>query len=115
MFGAEGPIQDKTLAESRAAVCCAPCPENQAGDWLSFFTVPVSAALRAALSALKHQGLETSRDEGLHVCRACSCPMKLKVWARLPHILKHIPAESKSKLWQQCWVLKEEREAKNNG
>jgi hypothetical protein len=117
MFGPEGPVQDKALAEARAAVCagvCAagapqgkPCPKNQPGDWLSYFTVPVSNALRAALAALKGQGLSTTRDDDLHVCAACDCPLKLKVWARLDHILAHIPPESKAGLVDNCWIRTE--------
>lgn len=109
MFGPEGPITDRNLAEQRAAVC-AVCPLNQAGDWTALFTVPVSNTIRAVLGAIKGQGLTTTRDEALHVCSACACPMKLKVWCRLPHILNHMPAESKAALDPRCWITREAAE-----
>lgn len=108
-FGPEGPITDRNLAEQRAAVC-AVCPLNQAGDWTAIFTVPVSLTLRAILGLLKGQGLTTSQDEKLHVCSACACPMKLKVWCRIHHITDHIPPESKAALAQGCWITKEAAE-----
>lgn len=106
MFGAEGPLHDHAQAEARAAVCVR-CPLNEPGDWLSFFTVPAANLLRSALEQIKGQGLTTSRDADLHVCSACDCPMKLKVWCRLPHILAHIPAESQARLWGECWIRAE--------
>lgn len=109
MFGPQGPITDKSLAEKRAATCAA-CPKNEKGDWTRYFTVPLSRALRSALSLIKKQGMETSRDADLRVCTACDCPCGLKIWARLPHILNHMPKENYDALDHNCWVLSEEKQ-----
>jgi hypothetical protein len=105
MFGPAGPV-DKALAESRAAVC-AKCPLNLKGDWTRFFTVPASNAIRAMLGLIKDANLETPHDAALMLCDACGCPCKTKVWARLDHILKHLPEESKAALHPDCWIRKE--------
>jgi hypothetical protein len=107
MFGKAGPV-DAALAESRAAVC-AKCPLNdKVATWEDFFTVPAANWIRKALGVVKDLELKTSHDGELGVCRACDCPMKLKVWAKLEHILEHIPAESKAALDTGCWIRSEE-------
>ncbi len=108
MLGAAGPIPDRAQAEARAAVC-AGCPKNDPGDWLAYFTVPAARAIRGALNAFREQQLVTALDDRLHLCSACDCPLRLKVWARLSHILAHIPPESKAALHPGCWILAEEK------
>lgn len=110
MFGKEGP---DTLehATARAKVCAA-CPLNNKGDLLRFFTVPAATALRAMLGWFKKMRLETPEDANLQICEACYCPTKLKVWCRLSHILKHIPKEDYAALDANCWILREESDAK---
>ena len=95
----------KELSERRAATC-ADCPQNEVGDWLRFFTQPVSNAIRIALNSRREMKLETSSDDKLGVCNACSCPLKLKVHMPLDRILSHLPAESKAALDPRCWILK---------
>lgn len=107
MFGEEGPIRDKAKANARALVCVS-CPKNAPGDWTRFFTVPAQAVVRKMLGIVKDLDLKTDLDDQLHVCEACGCPLKGKVFARIKHILKHIPAEDKAALWEHCWILKEE-------
>jgi len=106
MLGSEGPV-DLPVAESRAAVCAA-CPMNEKGDLLDFFTAPVATALRGMIGLLHARKLATSQDAKLSVCSACGCPCKTKVWARLPHILHHMPAHSTAALHPSCWILKEQ-------
>ena len=101
------------MAERRAQVC-AGCAHNTRGDWTSFFTVPVAATLRSALALIKGQGLATSLDESLHVCGVCSCPLKLKVWARLSHITEHAPEEVMRNLPPHCWIKTEQTAQSNN-
>lgn len=102
--GAEAvpPIQ----AAKRAGVCVT-CPLNEKGDWTSFFTVPVSMAIRKLLDRKREWKLTTPFDEKLHVCAACLCPLPLMV---------HVPArtkwdkmtdEAKAALWSECWLPKE--------
>jgi hypothetical protein len=103
--GSEAVIPSQS--EERAAVCAA-CPLNDIGDFTRFFTVPVSEAIRAALSQKKDWKLETPYDDRLGVCSACSCPMKLKVHMPLADILKRLKPEDKTNLDSKCWIRLEE-------
>ena len=106
MFGADGPV-DKATANARAAVCAA-CPLNdKVSAWTDYFTVPAAAFIRKALGIIKDLDLKTEKDAELNLCKACDCPLKTKVWARLEHIEAHIPAESKARLHPKCWILNE--------
>lgn len=106
MWGKEGPIRDRDLANRRAATCVT-CPKHDKGDWTRWFTKPAQALIIKSLAMVKDLDLRTDHDSELQVCTACGCPMKGKVWARLEHILKHIPAEDKAELDPGCWILKE--------
>lgn len=108
MFGKEGPIRDKSVAERRAAICVE-CPMNDKGDWTRFFTVPAQAMIRKALGVVKDLDLTTSLDEKLQICQVCGCPLKGKVWARLPHILNHISKNDYGQLPPQCWIAQESK------
>lgn len=94
-------------SERRAGTCFA-CPKNTKGDWTRYFTLPVSNAIRHELNRRRDMSLSTSFDEGLNVCEACLCPLKLMVHVPLEVKLKHMPEEVKKDLWPNCWVLKEE-------
>lgn len=93
-------------AEARAGVC-AGCSFNEKGDWLRFFTVPVSEAIRAALQQRRNWNLSTSHDNDLGVCNACDCPMKLKVHMPLERIKNALSQETAGNLPGHCWIRKE--------
>lgn len=94
------------IAERRAAVC-ADCPKNDGGDWKAYFTVPIAEKIRQQM-ALRHDlELRTSLDNRLTVCSGCDCPLALKVWAPLDHVLAHTSEETKGRLDERCWVLRE--------
>lgn len=102
----QGNPVDRALAESRAKICSV-CPENGQGDFTRWFTVPLSEAIRKAESKLKEQKLETSLDDKLQVCEACSCPIKLKVHCSLKTIKSHMIPETQKELHKDCWILNE--------
>lgn len=112
MFGDEGPIQDRDLAAKRALVCAGTtpenkCPMNDTGDWTRFFTVPAQAVIRKALGIVKDMDLTTPHDDKLNVCTACGCPLKGKIYARVPHILAHMADSDRATLPAHCWILTE--------
>lgn len=109
-LGSSGRSVQKEQAENRAAVCVV-CPQNRDGDWTTMFTKPVSDMLRLQLSIKGDLKLATSKDNQLHICQACSCPLKLKVWTPLRHILDNMDAETKARLQPEfpvCWIRSEE-------
>jgi hypothetical protein len=96
------------LADKRASVCT-DCPMNQRGDLLSFFTRPVSEAIRAALNLRSSWNLRTDNDANLGVCQACNCPLKLMVHVPLELKLKSMNQETLDALHPSCWILSELR------
>jgi hypothetical protein len=97
------PIQK---AIDRAKVCSI-CPLNGSGGLLKYFTVPVSEAIRAAVSKRAEWKLETRYDDQLGVCTACDCPLKLKVHMPIENILTRLKQEQMTKLHPNCWILTE--------
>lgn len=99
----EGDPVDGEMANARASVCVT-CPKNVKGDWKKFFTVPAAESIRLMIEARSGLKLSTFHDEELHICEPCSCPLKLKVHAKLETVLKHTAAEIMDQLPEFCWI-----------
>lgn len=101
----EGAVPEpQHVAESRALIC-ATCPQNQPGNWASIFTEPVANTIRKTIELKQSMKLKTAVDDKLGVCVACSCPLPLKIFSPMKHILAHMPDEVKAKLDVRCWIL----------
>jgi hypothetical protein len=103
-LGSGGKSVEQPLADSRAAIC-ANCPRNDGGDWTAYFTKPIADKIRTQLEIRGDLQLRTPHDEKLTVCSACDCPLKLKVFVPLDHILAHTSEDTKTKLDPRCWIL----------
>ena len=98
-----------TLAKQRAETCVK-CPMNGPGDWKKYFTGPVAALIKLQVGMKHDMKLETPVDSKLGVCTACDCPLQLKVWVDIEHILKSSTEEALRKMavdGKACWVTKE--------
>lgn len=105
-FG-EGTPVDKTVAETRAAIC-AECDQNEKKkSIMQWFTGTAAREIMAIFSALNDLDLHTSKDEKLNICKACDCPLKAKVWAPLRIIKKHLRQDSYHRLDEKCWIRHE--------
>lgn len=103
MFGEGGKPVVSEEADRRAKICV-DCPQNGKGDWTRFFTVPASVTIKKQLAIIHDLSLTTPLDDQLGVCQACGCPLHLKVWAPLEHILKNQSADVESQLDARCWI-----------
>lgn len=104
-LGSGGKPVEQSLADSRASICST-CPKNDGGDWTSYFTKPIADRIRTQLEIRGDLQLRTPHDDKLTVCSACDCPLKLKVWTPLDHILSHTSEETKTKLDPRCWITR---------
>ncbi len=95
-----------SLAESRASVCVT-CPNNQPGDWKTFFTEQAAALILKTLELKNDMDLSTSVDEKLGLCRVCLCPLKSKAWVPLSHVKAHTSATVLANLPSPCWIKDE--------
>jgi hypothetical protein len=93
-------------AEMRALVCSV-CPENGRGGFESYFTKPVSEAIRKEMSKRGEWNLSTTHDKELGVCQACHCPLPLMVHVPLEMKLKHLPQDARERLDLNCWIRRE--------
>lgn len=106
-LGDHGDPVHPILAESRASYCVK-CPQNVEPKWWERVKSAIAGVIRGQL-ALKHgMNLTTRHDDDLHMCRACGCCMKLKVWVPRDHVRKHTPRDALNKMPKyMCWVRKE--------
>jgi hypothetical protein len=94
------------IANSRAGTC-ADCPQNQPGDIFSIFTAPIAEKLRTQLEMRRSLNLSTPVDDKLKICKACHCPLTLKVHVPLQHIKDHLTDDVQADLDPRCWILSE--------
>lgn len=113
-WGAGGKPVAQNVADVRASTCVG-CELNENVGLLAKFTVAAAAKIQESIEELNNQKLVTIHDHRLseHICRACDCPLRLKVWTPLEHIVKHMPEEAKKRLDKGCWILKEMKEVPN--
>ena len=98
---------DPRLADKRAFIC-ASCPKNGDGPLTGWFTEPAAKAIGEAIEERHKLKMETHYDESLGTCTACFCVLVVKVWEPLDIALKHLPAEARKDLWENCWMKTEE-------
>jgi hypothetical protein len=101
-FGDGRPVP-QDVADKRAAVC-APCRLNEPGGLLERFTQAAAKEIMSIYGVLNDLNCKTALDEKLHVCSACQCPMKSKIWVNRDVIMKHMPKENFDKLVPECWM-----------
>lgn len=94
------------VAERRANICVT-CPKNDGGDWKKYFTEPIAAKIKKQLEIKNDLTLKTSVDDKLTVCSSCDCPLLLKPWTPIEHILAHTSEETMAQYDRRCWVLAE--------
>ena len=110
-LGSGGRPVEQALADVRSERCVQ-CPLNGQGGLEHYLTVPASNAIKLQLEIKNDMKLATSSDEKLGVCEACLCPLKLKVWCPLDHIMKQMDDETFSRLHPRCWIIGEQEPIK---
>lgn len=98
------------LAESRARTCVA-CPLNDTESSLSdLFVESAAHEISALIQLVKDTDMRTLHDDDLGICRACGCPMKVKVHSRIEKLSGVLQADVWDKLNKdnpKCWLLSE--------
>lgn len=94
-----------SMEATRRSSICSACPKNKPGSYGDFFAEEAADLIRKQIAIKHDMNLKTSNDESLGVCSACLCPLKLKVWAPLFHIKKHLKQDAKADLDKACWIL----------
>ena len=110
-LGSGGRPVEQELANVRAERC-ALCPLNGKGGFERYFTVPASNAIKLQLEIKNDMKLATPSDEKLGICVGCLCPLKLKVFCPLDHIMKEMSEETFGQLHPRCWIIGEQEPIK---
>lgn len=103
-FGESQETVKPEVAEWRASVC-AGCPLNERGGWRERWG-EYCYTLAGIRNWLRERGCQTVRDAQLHVCSACDCPNKIKIWCPKEIILNHMNPKTIAKLHVHCWMRK---------
>lgn len=111
-----GPEQEPValeIATRRAAICLGseerkPCPLNlPAKGWKKTISKLALKATRAYFHIKDALELRVEGEEKLGICDACWCPLKLKIWMPIKHIIDHTPEEVLADLHKDCWIRSE--------
>ena len=93
-------------ANERARVC-AGCGLNGKGGFESYFTNKAAAAIQKVVESKNRMKLSTPSDDMLGVCKACLCPLTLKVHVPLSKFIDKMTSDSKAALAEGCWIRAE--------
>lgn len=105
-----------STAQARSDVCSGrlsgvACPHNSDKTTASWFTGPVSRAIKEQVAAKEKLSLKVEGESALHYCQLCLCPLPLKVWVPMPTILNHFPDKMldvfRKEAPANCWLLTE--------
>lgn len=100
-LGSGGHTVEHNLAQKRADTCLK-CPMNSS----TFSLVEAAAAaIKQQVEMKNHLQLRVNGEKGLHICQACGCAMRLKVWLPIERIMPE-PSE-REKFHELCWLRSE--------
>lgn len=94
------------LANARAAVCMA-CPFNSTSAYFDLFKSAAADFIMQHLAVKHSAGLTTEFDDELHICKECSCVLKLKVFVPFEHIRAYTSDKQLNELPAHCWQRRE--------
>jgi hypothetical protein len=99
-------------AEHRAITCTMgangdPCPLNKEPGWWDRAKSIIANTIKMQLEMKQHLKLRVSSEEGLAMCSACGCCLKLKVFTPIEHIKAHTSPENIAKTPGYCWMRQE--------
>lgn len=100
------------VAEFRAQRCVtgddgSGCPLNQGQGWLETAKGEVANWIRREMEVKNGMELHVTTEEKLHVCKACSCYLRLKIWMPRDHIRAHTTKKQIDKTPSFCWMRSE--------
>lgn len=102
------------VAEFRAQRCCTGddgkgCPLNKGQGWLETAKGAVSNWIRREMELKEGMELHVTTESHLHVCKACGCYLRLKVWVPRDHVRKHTTKEQLEQMPSYCWIKSENK------
>lgn len=99
-LGAGGRPVAQDVAQSRADVCLK-CPMHQARPIYEVLAGVAALTVRRQIELKNALMLRVNGEKSLHVCGACNCILRLKVWSPIKFILENTDT---SNLDKNCWI-----------
>lgn len=99
-LGEGGETVPQEEADRRAAICIA-CPLNKKAVVME---AVVGNAIKEVLQIQQQLLLHVKGEERLKTCKACDCPLKVKVWVPMEVIMRGIDEEELLKFDPACWI-----------
>lgn len=96
----------KVQAEQRSERCLK-CPLHEKEDWFEAVTGAIADFILGVRRLIHDADMHIEKEQDLHVCGACGCDLRLKIWVPLEHINRQTDNETRAKLHHECWQLTE--------
>lgn len=111
-LGDSGEPVSRMVAEFRSHRCVfgdegSPCPKNTAPNWWDKVKHKIADWIRKELELKAQMSLEVSHEQDLHMCKACGCCLRLKVWTPRVHLAKHTTQKQLAEMPNYCWLKME--------
>ncbi len=109
--GAE--VVSQQEAESRAHVCRTgnegkPCERNSNPNWWEkWYRDPIANAIRRELEIKNRLNIRLADESTVHMCSACGCALRIKVWAPPKYIKERTTPQAIEKMPAWCWMRRE--------
>ena len=95
--GAGGHPVPKHHAQFRADICVQ-CPMNKEKPIYEMLAAPVALLAKRQIALKNKMNLRVDGEKSLHVCDACDCILKLKVWVPIEFI------DANHEFHPSCWI-----------
>lgn len=100
------------VAELRSERCAVgndgkPCPLNVAPNWWDRVKSEIADWIRHELELKNKLMLSVPQEHNLHMCKACGCCLRLKVWTPAIHLRGHVSEKQIEQTPSYCWMRKE--------
>lgn len=84
-----------------------PCSLNKAPNWWDRVKSRIADYIRGQLEIKHNMGLAVADEHKLHMCAACGCCLRLKIWVPNEQLKRHTDAKTINKTPAFCWMRKQ--------
>jgi len=105
-LGHEGHPVSQMVAEARSKRCVG-CPKNMSPNWWETSKNIIAEWIRGELEIKHTMELKVAEEENLHMCSACGCATRLKIWVPTDHLKRHTSQKVINMTPDFCWMRSE--------
>lgn len=110
-IGSGGVPVSRQKAQGRAFVCefgdGTGCPMNCEANWWDRIKDSIASFIKDAIALKSSLGMDLVNENRVHMCRACKCCIRLKVWVPIENIKSGVTEDQMKTFPTFCWIRKE--------